>query len=63
MSQAKKFDCVEMKNEIQRKLREQQKGMTDEEIRRQFLHEMETSDSPVAQWWRTVRDRQVAGTT
>lgn len=63
MNKAKQFDCVEMKNEIQRKLREKHKGMTEEDIRRRFLHEMESSDSPVARWWRTVRDRQAAGTT
>ena len=63
MNKAKQFDCIEMKNGIQRKLREKHKGMAEVEIHRQFVREMETSDSPVARWWRKVRDRQGAGTT
>ena len=61
MSKVKQFDCVEMKNEIQRKLREKQKGMSDHEIREGFLRELETSDSSIARWWRRVRERQAAG--
>jgi hypothetical protein len=33
MAKVKDFDCVEMKNEIQAKLLERYRGMTDEEIR------------------------------
>ena len=63
MGKTKAFDCVAMKDEIQRKLREKHKGMTDEEIRDRFLRELETSNSPIARWWRRVKDRQSAGAT
>ena len=32
MAKVKEFDCVEMKNEIQARLLERYKGMTEEEI-------------------------------
>lgn len=62
MRKTKAFDCVAMKDEIQRKLREQHQGMTDAEVRDRFLRKLETSDSSIARWWRTVRDRQAAQT-
>jgi hypothetical protein len=49
----KSFDCVEMKNEAQARLREKYKGLNDEEIDRRRRKWLETSDSPVARWWRS----------
>lgn len=52
----KTFDCVEMKNAIQRKLSEEWKGLSDDEIRRRIHHRLETSDDELSRWWRSTRD-------
>ncbi len=52
----KPFDCVDMKNAIQRDLAKEWKGLSDEEIRRRIHRRLETSDDPLARWWRSVRD-------
>jgi len=54
----KNFDCVKMKDEIQAKLRKEREGMTDEEIRSAIKNKLETSDIPLAQWWRNIVSRQ-----
>jgi hypothetical protein len=46
--------AVEMKNRIQSQLREEQKGLSDEEIERRHRQWLETSDDPLAKWWRSV---------
>jgi len=56
----KAFDCVEMKNEIQRKLLDKWKGLSQEEIVEQLHRDLATSDDPVARWWRRVREHQAA---
>lgn len=50
----KEFDCVEMKNNIQRLLRERYKGMSAEQIREHVQRELETSQTPIAKWWRSM---------
>ncbi|NOT00865.1 MAG: hypothetical protein HOP29_09575 [Phycisphaerales bacterium] len=52
----KTFDCVEMKNAIQRKLSEEWKGLSDEEIRRRVHQRLETSDDELSRWSRSMRD-------
>lgn len=54
MIQNKEFDCVEMKNQIQERLRQEQAGLTDEEIRTRFLHFLKTSEDPIAKKWRQL---------
>ncbi len=54
MSKAKGFDCVEMKNAIQRELLEQWAGLSDQEVRDRMRHHLETSQSPIARWWRSI---------
>ena len=54
MSKAKDFDCVEMKNAIQQELLKQRAGLSDEEVRVRIRHELETSQSPIARWWRSI---------
>ncbi len=41
MPKIKSFDCVEMKNEIQREMLEKYEGLTPEEIRREQRSEIE----------------------
>ena len=50
----KSFDCVAMKNAIQAKLRQKQEGLTDEEVLRRRREWLDTSDDPVARWWRSL---------
>ena len=50
----KTFDCVEMKREIQARLAEKYKGMSDEERFTQLKCELMTSDDTIAKWWRKV---------
>lgn len=57
---SKTFDCVEMKNRIQRKLREEWKDLSDEQVRERIHRHLETSDDELARWWRQVRSRQAA---
>ncbi len=58
MKPKKTFDCVEMKNAIQAKLREKHAGLSDEEIARQRRRWLETSDDPLARWWRSLPPSQ-----
>jgi hypothetical protein len=51
----KSFDCVEMKNTIQARLREKYAGLADEEIESRRRRWLETSDDPLAKWWRDIQ--------
>ena len=53
MKTNKKFDCVEMKRDIQQRLLEKWKGQTDEEIQSRFEKWAKESDDRLAQWWRS----------
>jgi len=52
---SKTFDCVQMKNEIQAKLRKEFEGMTDEEIRNKLMRDIKQSDTPFA---RALKEKQ-----
>jgi type VI protein secretion system component VasK len=54
MKKAKRFDCVQMKNDIQAGMRHKYRGMTDAEIQADIEQQLATSDSPVAKLWRQV---------
>lgn len=54
MKTAKTFDCVQMKDEIQARLRAEWQGLTEQEIRARVREHLETSDSTVAKWWRAI---------
>ena len=58
MKPKKTFDCVEMKNAIQARLRKQREGLTDEEVRRQIAEFLATSDDIVARKWRRIGQLQ-----
>jgi len=55
MKRRKAFDCVQMKDEIQARLRAEWQGLTEDEIRARVREHLETSDSSIAKWWRTVQ--------
>jgi hypothetical protein len=48
----KEFDCVEMKNAIQRRLVRRRRGMTTEEYIADVNKSIQDSDSPAARWWK-----------
>jgi hypothetical protein len=55
MKNAKSFDCVEMKNAIQAQVHNEYEGLDEHEIARRRRQWLETSDSPVAKWWRATQ--------
>jgi hypothetical protein len=57
----KEFDCVKMKNDIQRKLYERRKNMTHEEEMQDMNNVLNNSRSVSAEWWRKV-DKSAAST-
>jgi hypothetical protein len=52
MKRKKNFDCVEMKNVIQRRLQRRRRGMSTDEVISDVQRSIEESDSPAAAWWR-----------
>jgi hypothetical protein len=56
----KSFDCVEMKNNIQKKLLERWEGLTPEQIRLSMLEELRTDESGIGQLWRRLEARDCA---
>ena len=52
MNVAKEFDCVAMKNRIQREMLEEEERIGEEKGRRDRREWLETSDSPLARLWR-----------
>ena len=57
MKKAKRFDCVRMKNDIQAGMLRKYRGMTDAEIQADLEHELATSNSPAAQFWRRISSK------
>jgi len=49
------IDALSLKNEIQARMREEQAGLSEEEIERRRRQWLETSDDDLAQWYRRVR--------
>ena len=54
MKTKKTFDCVEMKNAIQARHRQEFEGLSDEEVRRRITERLATSDDVVARKWRAI---------
>ena len=54
MAKKKSFDCVDMKDAIQARQREEYAGLTDEEVRARIELKLATSDDPVARKWREI---------
>jgi len=59
MEKKEEFDCVEMKNEAQQRLRKDFAGLSDEEERLRIQSELMSSDDPVARKWRELKKRAV----
>ena len=57
MRKEKEYDCVDMKNAAQAKLRSDLDGLSDEEARVLITRELNTSDGIVARKWRRMRER------
>ena len=59
MKLPKEFDCVEMKNDIQRRLHERRKSMTHAEELKDIELRLASSQSPLAAWWRNSPKKAV----
>lgn len=57
MKNEKKFDCVDMKNDIQSTLSKQWQGMKDADIEVQIREDLEKSQSSSAKLWRRIEKR------
>ncbi|NQT86651.1 hypothetical protein HQ560_07805 [bacterium] len=54
----KAFDCVEMKNAIQARLRRERAGMFEEDVRAAVRRELATGSDPLARLWQTLDARR-----
>ena len=64
MIMKKTFDCVAMKNDIQKRLYEERKGMTPQEVKAAIEEKLDTSQAPIAQWWRKInKGNRIAGSS
>jgi len=55
---AKTFDCLAMKDNIQRRLLQQTEGATFEQRRVANQHALEVSRSPIGELWRALERRK-----
>jgi hypothetical protein len=55
MKAVKRFDCVQMKNDIQEELQARRAGMTEAQRQEDMDRQLESSDSPVARLWREIK--------
>jgi hypothetical protein len=62
MPQAKTFDCVEMKNQVQARLAEEYTRLGKAEQERRLRDELEHSDDVVARKWQRLIGRAVVTT-
>ena len=58
MGKKKSFDCVEMKNEIQARHRQEYTGLSDDEVQARVEQKLATSDDPVARKWRAIGQKE-----
>ncbi len=63
MQEYEPLDCIAMKGEIQARLAEKWRDLSDDQIRAEISRELESSQEPLAQWWRRADVRQPATTT
>lgn len=54
------FDCLKLKDEIQAKLLEEWRGLSDEQVRERIQRELESSSEPIAKSWRRQRTPRTA---
>jgi hypothetical protein len=59
----KAFDCVAMKDDIQKQMFKQMEGLSDEQRRAAVREVLEKSRSPVGDLWRTLERRAMADVT
>jgi hypothetical protein len=58
MKTTKSFDCLRMKRQIQAKLHKKWAGLTTEEIQSDIKHDLATSQTDLAKWWRKMQKSQ-----
>lgn len=55
MTHRNEIDCIRLKDEIQARLRKNWEGLSDAEIRERINRDLDTSEEPIAVWWRRIR--------
>lgn len=58
MNDKNEIDCIRLKDEIQARLRKSWEGLSDAEIRERIERDLDTSEEPIAVWWRRVRGQE-----
>lgn len=58
MKKSRAFDCVEMKDAAQARLREEYQGLTPDQVRKKREESLATSDSPVARKCRRLAEQR-----
>jgi hypothetical protein len=53
----KSMNCLALKDKLQSKARERDRGLSDEQAHARRLREISTSNSPVAKLWRAAKKR------
>ena len=53
----KNFDCVKMKDTIQKKILQKTKGVSAAAERNSITRGLQTSSSSVAEWWRQLKKK------
>ena len=57
MKTMKKFDCMQLKRDLQAKLLKKWAGLTIDEIQAAIKHDLATSQTELAKWWRKMEGR------
>lgn len=61
MEEKLSIDCLVLKDELQAKVREEYKGLSDEEMLKRIHEVLDTSDDPVARKWRRLGKKVLVG--
>lgn len=60
MKKEKKFDCIQMKDQIHEKLNKEYKDLNETQISKRIGEDLTTSDGPMAKFWRELKSKKKA---
>ena len=60
MKREKKFDCIQMKDQIHAKLNKEYNGLNEDQISKRIREDLDTSDSPMGKFWRELNSKKKA---
>jgi len=56
----KKFDCIQMKDQIHAKWNKEYNGLNENQISKRIREDLDTSDSPMGKFWRELNSKKKA---